>query len=71
MRWRRSLTNVPREVTPILAVTDPQEFPFVAHYGHVGRYTSSPKMWLGHPFGAVEDGDIVAWRPMPMFRGAR
>lgn len=70
-RWRQSLANVPRDGTPILMVTDRWEYPFVAHYGHVGRYTTSPKMWIGHCFGAVEDRDILAWRPLPRFGGAR
>lgn len=61
--WQPGET-APRDGTPVLAYSGGGEFPFIAHWGHVGRFTTSPKMWLGHPYGAIDDNDLIAWQPL-------
>lgn len=59
------IDTAPRDGTPILLQPgDFREWCFIGHWGHVGRYTSSPKMWIGHEYGAMENG-ISHWMPLP------
>ena len=64
-KWRKSLKNIPRDGSRVLAYTEAGEYPSIMYWGYVGRFTSSPKMWIGHEFGAVEDRDILGWQPLP------
>ena len=63
--WR-DISTAPKDGTQILIQhNDHREAPFIGHWGHVGRYTSSPEMWIGHPYGAMSDGDVTHWMPLP------
>jgi hypothetical protein len=63
MEWQ-PIETAPKDGTPILAVADTREYPCIVRWEHVGRYTSSPKMWVGHPHGAMENG-LIYWMPLP------
>lgn len=62
--WQ-DISSAPRDGTPILLDAGNGDFPFIAYWGHVGRYTSTPKMWIGHEYGAMGDGDVAHWMPIP------
>ena len=64
MEWR-DFRTAPKNGTPILASSDPREWPCIIHWGHVGRYTTSPYMWIGHEYGPMGDGDFTHWMPLP------
>lgn len=59
------MATAPKDGTPILCYCDPRDYPFLAYFAHVGRYTSTPKMWVGHPHGAMDSSSISAWMPLP------
>lgn len=66
MTFWRTITTAPKDGTPIIVCThDPREWPFVATFKRVGRYTNSVSAWVGHPFGYMEDRDLYAWMPLP------
>jgi hypothetical protein len=67
--WR-TIDSAPKDGTPILATADAREYPCIICWEHVGRYTSSPKMWVGHKHGPMEDG-FTHWMPLPLPPGAR
>lgn len=64
-RELQPMSSAPEDGTPILCFCNMADYPFIAHFGHVGRYTSTPKMWIGHKFGAMSDVDILGWTPLP------
>ncbi|MDZ7711723.1 MAG: MazG-like family protein [Rhodovibrio sp.] len=61
--WR-PIATAPRDGTQILICPE-SEAPFVGYWAHVGRFTSTPEMWLGHHLGAHKDHDILGWMPLP------
>jgi hypothetical protein len=65
MSWQ-PIETAPKDGTKVLLQpSDHREYPFIGHWGHVGRYTTSPSMWLGHEYGAVRDCDLTHWQPLP------
>ena len=63
-KWQ-PIETAPKDGTPILASADSGDYPFIAYWGYVGRFTSSPKMWLGHEYGAMPDNALTHWMPLP------
>lgn len=59
------IETAPKDGTLILMHDGSRDLPFVVHWGHVGRFTTSPKMWLGHQFGAMECNKHYQWMPLP------
>lgn len=65
MTWE-PIETAPTDGTPVLLqYCNHAENPYVGYFGHVGRFTSSPKMWLGGPHGAVSTKDLSHWMPLP------
>lgn len=59
------IDTAPRDGTRILLSDGTGDFPFIASWTHVGRFTTSPKMWLGHEYGAMNDAPYYKWMPLP------
>ena len=59
------IETAPKDGTPILVAENSRDYPFIAYWGYVGRFTSSEKMWIGHDFGAMPEGSVNHWMPLP------
>lgn len=59
------MRTAPKDGTLILVSEGPKYQPFIAHWGYCGRFTNSPKMWIGHEYGAMDEGSLIAWMHIP------
>jgi hypothetical protein len=64
-QWQ-PIETAPRDGSLVLLQPcDHRELPFIGSWDHVGRFTTSPKMWLGYTYGAMSEGDVTHWMPLP------